>query len=216
MEFTFVLSLVVFTIQINSCKNNNFNKIIFSVGFIIFLVGLTFLFEMLGELRMKDNLEFSISEYGQMRSTNKTIAWFFGYILAGYHNLALVIDSKFSNGFHFNWAGPLLHVLKIREYTEIDDYPYIGRFNLGTGFRSFVIDYGPFFGLCFGVMSIFPFIFLIKKIKTLSLKISGILLFVVCLFQTIITDRFYNPPFLFIFASIILLDILARKKISIN
>jgi oligosaccharide repeat unit polymerase len=111
---------------------------------VLWMASIWALFFVYGEWRQGG--DFSISEYGEMLIESNAIAWFFGYFLVNYDNLALIIMEGFSNNSLTNVFGPFLQTLQIMHYEQIDDYTYVGRFNLGTALRPYVIDFGPWLG----------------------------------------------------------------------
>jgi oligosaccharide repeat unit polymerase len=102
------------------------------------------LFVIYGEWRQ--GMDFSISEYGEMLFDSNTLAWIFGYFLVNFDNLALLIMEGFHNSAISNIFGPLFQTLQIMNFDEVDDYLYVGKFNLGTALRPFVLDFGPWVG----------------------------------------------------------------------
>lgn len=90
--------------------------------------------------------DFSIVEYGELMVDSNVLAWVFGYFLVNYDNLALLIMENFKNDSVSNVFGPLLQTLQISKFAAVDDYLYVGKFNLGTGIRPYVLDFGPWAG----------------------------------------------------------------------
>jgi oligosaccharide repeat unit polymerase len=178
----------------------------FSIIWLVFIV--------YGEWRQGD--EFSISEYGEMLIDSNVIAWIFGYFLVNYDNLALIIMNDFRNDSLTNIFGPLLQTLQILNYEEIDDYLYVGRFNLGTALRPFVLDYGPWFGgLAFSLL--LSLVLLLPNLCRFSSSRFAILIsltYMTLLFP--VTSRIELPAYVFPLILIIIFDRFFRVKFARN
>ena len=84
-------------------------------------------------------------------------------MLVNFDNLSLVIEDRFNNESFSNLLGPS-PFFQITEYDEIDNYPYVGKFNLGTAFRTFFMDFGPYLGVI--IFSIIWFLLFLNFMKT--------------------------------------------------
>lgn len=167
-------------------------------------IAIWLIFVIYGEWRQGD--DFSISEYGGMLIDSNAIAWVFGYFFVNLDNLALVIMENFKNDSITNVFGPLLQSLQILDYKEIDDYPYVGKFNLGTALRPFVIDYGPWLGgiafaLIWSLVLLLPNLCYFASTR-IAIVIS--LAYMSLLFP--VTGRMEQPPYLIPLLLIILSD----------
>ena len=199
--FEFFIYFIFASVLISNRKYFGFSvrkKHVFSLAMIWLL------FVIYGEWRQGD--DFSISQYGGMLFESHTLAWIFGYFLVNLDNLALVIMENFHNHSVTNVFGPILQSLQILNYKEIDDYLYVGKFNLGTALRPFVIDYGS----CLGG-------FVFAMLWSLALLLPNLCYFSSTRFAVIIslaymsllfpvTGRIEQPPYLFPLLLIIFVD----------
>ena len=167
-----------------------------------------------GEWRQGD--DFSISEYGEMLIESNAISWIFGYFLVNYDNLALLIMNDYRNDSLTNIFGPLLQTLQILKYENIDDYLYVGRFNLGTALRPFVLDYGPWLGgLAFSIL--LSLVLLLPNLCRFSSSRFAILIsltYMTLLFP--VTSRIEVPAYIFPLILIIIFDRYFRVKFAKN
>lgn len=167
----------------------------------IFLFGV---FILSGNLRQ--GYEFSIVEYGEMKFDSNVLAWFFGYFLANFDNLALLIGEQYRNDAFSNSFGSILQTLQISKFEHVDDYLYIGKFNLGTAFRPFVLDYGVWGGgivfmFLWSLILILPF-WCRKPTSRYAIQI----LIAYSAFCLPITSRIEQPPYLFALIWILIAD----------
>jgi hypothetical protein len=172
---------------------------IVSLGILFF-----WFFIVYGNLRQGSN--FSIVEYGEMKLESNVLAWFFGYFLANFDNLALLIGEQYTNTAFSNTFGSILQTLKIAKFEHVDDYLYIGKFNLGTAFRPFVLDYGVWGGgLVF--LSLWSLI-LVSPVwcRKSASRYAIQLLIAYSAFCLPITSRIEQPPYLFALIWILIAD----------
>lgn len=208
-----ILIYIIFTlIIINSKKYGSRFKI--KKSHVASLASLWFFFFIYGQWRQGDG--FSITEYGEMKTDSSFLSWIFGYFLVNFDNLALIIMKNYKNNSLSNIFGPLLQTLQLANYDEIDDYLYVGRFNLGTGLRSFVLDYGAWLG---GIAFSVVWTFWIAAVGFCSFekhKFSVLLLIAYVGFCLPITGRLLEPPYLFPLIIILISDKLAWIKLKIK
>lgn len=103
--------------------------------------------------RFRQGNGFDVSKYGEMTVSSPVTAWIFGYTLVNFDNLYMVVEQEYKNGSPSNVLGPTLGFFQLRNYVEVDDYPYVGKFNLGTAIRPFVLDFGLEGGIIvFGIL----------------------------------------------------------------
>ena len=162
--------------------------------------------------------DFNIAEYGKMRSDNAAVSWIFGYFLVNFDNLTLIISQKFQNNALTNVFGPLLQTLQINQYYEVNDYLYVGRFNLGTALRSYVMDFGPWWGgFVFSAVWIF-WLKILDFCTFLKSKFTILLLITYAGFCFPITGRLEEPTYLIPLFVIFILDIVGgirlRRKLA--
>lgn len=185
------------------------------VGFvlksIVLAIGLICIFLIYGEWRQE--ADFSIVDYGEMLVNSKALAWIFGYFLVNFDNLALLIHEHFNNGAMTNLFGSLLQTLQLMKFEAVDSYLYVGRFNLGTALRPYVLDFGGWIGggifAVTWILTIMVFDYCRysahKYVITLMLFYIG--------FCLPITSRLEQPPYLFVMLFVMLLDFAGRYKI---
>ena len=186
-------------------------KINFLKHFLFALSGLLF-FVLYGQWRQGS--AFSIVIYGQVKYDNPAIAWFFGYFLVNFDNLALVIMKEYQNFSLTNVFGPLLQSLQIVKYLDISEYPYVGAFNLGTEFRPYVIDYGTWVGG--GVFAFLWSICLASTTYCVSLKGKWAIIMLLAYIGLCLpmTSRLLEPPYLFSLILVTVLDNLNIEKLK--
>ena len=198
-----ILIYFIFALILISYRKNYVFRL--NIRHIFLLLMIWVLFFLYGEWRQGE--EFSISEYGGMLVESNFLAWIFGYFFVNFDNLALIIMENFQNGSATNVFGPLLQTLQIIDYKEVDEYLYVGKFNLGTALRPFVIDYGPWFGgVTFGLL--WSFVLLIPNLCRFSSTRFAILIslaYMSLLFP--VTGRIEQPPYLFPLLILALLDL---------
>lgn len=162
------------------------------------------LFVLYGEWRQEAG--FSIVSYGKMLVNSTSLAWIYGYFLVNFDNLAMVVAQDYQNKGFSNVLGPLIQSLQIAPFDAVDAYPYVGRFNLGTALRPFLID----FGLWTGVLSFALFWYLmlssLKWCKSDNARTAIILYIAYCAFCFPISGRLEQPPYLLAFFMIIVFD----------
>lgn len=141
--------------------------------------------------------DFSIVEYGEMLIDSNVLAWIFGYFLVNYDNLALLVMENFKNESTSNLFGSLIQTLQLGKFDFVDDYLYVGKFNLGTAIRSYVLDFGPWVGgLVFAVIWILV-VASPSFCRSKGTQYAAILLIAYIGFCLPITGRMEQPPYLF-------------------
>lgn len=204
--------ILLASILINSKKNSSRFKL--SLKHYLFFSSLWIFFIIYGQWRQ--GADFSISEYGEMRSVNSTMAWIFGYFLVNFDNLALIIEQNYYNHSLTNVFGPLLQTFQITPYLEVDDYLYVGRFNLGTALRPFVLDYGPWVaGFVFTILwsfwiKVMDFCAFEKSKYTILLLLSYVG------FCLPMTGRMEQPPYLVPLLLIVGIDWVGNLRLKIR
>jgi len=182
-------------------RGNLRKKILKSMLLIAAVVGL---FVGYGNWRQGD--EFSISEYGELLIDSNALGWIFGYFLVNFDNLALIIIEQYKNEATSNVFGSIIQTLQITKFDQVDDYLYVGKFNLGTAFRPFVMDFGLLGGgLVFFLLwtMVLTALSLTKKIAS-RYAIAALLAYWAFCFP--ITSRIEQPPYLFVLVWILLAE----------
>lgn len=190
-------------------------KILF-FGILIFLV-----FSLFGNLRESNEYyftdrgftKFNVYEYMRIKVPlpnflKDIFSWFWGYFPASIHNLNLLIIENFKNDISYNTLGPILQSLKIKEFTSVDNYLYIGRVNAGTALRVWILDFGGFFGPLF--FSIYWSIIAKLPLKNINQqsRTALMLLVIYCGFCIPLASRIEITPFI---ASILFLYFYQKK-----
>ncbi len=197
----FLIYFIFGLILKNYYKNNKF---VINIRYIFLILIVWLIFYIYGEWRQGD--DFSISDYGMMIIDSSFVAWFFGYFIVNYENLALIIMNNYSNDSITNIFGPFLQVLQISRYEQIDDYIYVGRFNLGTALRPFVLDFGPWFG---GVAFTFLYSVLLLLPNLCKFMSTRTAIFIaLCYFAFLfpVTGRLEQPAYIIPLAMILVAD----------
>lgn len=181
-------------------KNNNkyFLKLI-----ILFLL-IVCVFIAYGSWRQ--GAEFSISEYAEIYIDSETVGWIFGYFLVNFDNLALLINEEFQNKAFTNTFGSLLQTLQIMKFYNVDDYLYVGKFNLGTALRPMIIDYGVWIG---GLVFMFMWSLVMLAPSFCKNAVTRNAIIVLITYYTFclpIASRLEEPPYLFAMIWILFAD----------
>ena len=138
-----VIGILLYLAFLNSIlKNNNGYVKLFYKKTLKHMLVLFFLFVFLGQIRMSGG-NFDISEYGLFRYNNVALNWLYGYAFVNLDNLQLSIskDTPSYSGAHtFQAFNPFLG--RRTDTKALNKYHYIGKFNLGTGFRPYYLDWG--------------------------------------------------------------------------
>jgi hypothetical protein len=150
--------------------------------------------------------DFSIVDYGEVLVDSNALAWVFGYFLVNYDNLALLIMENFTNQAASNVFGPMLQTLQIEKFTAVDDYLYVGKFNLGTGIRSFVLDFGPWAGGAIFALMWTAVMALPGLCRSTNARFAATALVAYMGFCLPITGRIEEPVYLFPLIWIIIAD----------
>lgn len=158
--------------------------------------------------------DFSIVEYGEVLVDSNALAWVFGYFLVNFDNLALLLMENFKNDAGSNLFGSLLQTLQIDTYKAVDDYLYVGKFNLGTGLRPYVLDFGPWaggaiFALLWMALMAMPGLCRSKDARFATMALVGYMGF--CL---PITSRIEQPPYLFALIWILVADSFTMRRVT--
>lgn len=149
-------------------------------GFIVLLI----LFDLAGEYR--EGSDFSIHDYGKFsKDIPASIAWLWGYVIVNLDNLVVILNDEHDFSFKMlqNFSLTIFSLLG-NDVTDYQDLPYIGRFNLPTGFGFVAYDFG-YFGILAFTTIVFLFLNLVKKMSYGSIGwsvayiffIEGILIF---------------------------------------
>ena len=148
------------------------------IRFSVFIVVLIQAFLVFSRFRQGEG--FDVSEYGEMAVSNPIAAWTFGYTLVNFDNLYMVVEQDYKNGSPSNILGPTLGFFQLRDYVEVDDYPYVGKFNLGTALRPFVLDFGLEVGIIvFGILwSLYERFYFKSKTKSRRTLAQVILIYI--------------------------------------
>lgn len=163
-----------------------------------------FIFIVYGNWRQGSS--FSIVEYGEMSVDSNFLAWIFGYFLVNFHNLALLIVKNFQNGSISNVLGSLIQTLQLGVFEFVNDYPYVGKFNLGTAIRPFILDFGPWLGGLVFALTWVVMVAMPSLCKTRQTQYALIALIAYTAFCLPITSRIEQPPYLFPLIWIVLND----------
>jgi hypothetical protein len=163
---------------------------------------------------IRQGSDFDISEYGEAKGNYGYLTWFFGYFLVNFDNLALIIENNFVNGAQSNVFGSILQTLQITEFESVDEYLYVGKFNLGTAFRPYIMDFGFVYG---GLAFVFAWYICLRQcyiVKNLSNFYSILFLLIYIAITIPITSRIEQPPYLFALILLRINDyrIVARAK----
>ncbi len=179
-------------------------------GFLI----LIFVFVVYGNIRQGE--QFSITEYAMIDIDSSFLGWIFGYFLINYDNLALIINENYHNNAFTNVFGSILQTLQISEFVHVDDYLYVGRFNIGTALRPYILDYGYILGtLFFGLVWII-FLVIPRFSLSISARYSCLLLISYIALCFPITSRLEQPPYLFPFIFFTFIKDIRSKKRNLS
>lgn len=175
------------------------------------LVSLLLVFSLLGNIRQGE--DFNINEYTASKIDNSAVNWLYGYYFVNFDNLALSIVEDpiyFEGKRSFMFLTQLLGNKLSQE--DFDDYSYIGRVNLGTGFRDFTLDWGMVLGT--GALSflVFVYMFFMNSIQTdLYTLYKCLFLTYVALFPMVNRLSDFIPFFISVF--IVGVDLMLRAKV---
>jgi hypothetical protein len=150
--------------------------------------------------------DFSIVDYGEVLIDSNALAWVFGYFLVNFDNLALLINENFRNDSFSNILGSILQTLQIQKYENVDDYLYVGKFNLGTAIRPFVLDFGAWVGGATFIVLWAFFLITSSWCKKPSTHYAVLMLITYSAFCFPITGRIEQPPYLFSLIWILMAD----------
>tara|TARA_B100001989_G_C24551861_1_gene475907 strand:+ start:52765 stop:53991 length:1227 start_codon:yes stop_codon:yes gene_type:complete len=216
MEYFFYIIMAYFiqseTIDFLKEKSVIFYKKIFKLlkrNFLYLFFGSNaiFIFILLGQIRMRGE-DFNAFEYAQIDINiplilQPTISWLWLYLIANMHNLRLIIDESFTNDAFSNVFGGLLSAFKIVDYVEGNSYIYIGKTNLGTALRTWIMDFGPERGIIFFGLAWSLIILIYLNTKNIHIRSSLSITIIYYGFIIPITSRIeevvYLAPILFLF-----------------
>jgi hypothetical protein len=185
-----------------SSGQQGYYKRIFKSFFLVALVIGAFI----GYGNWRQGAEFDIVDYGEMEVESNVLAWMFGYFLVNFDNLALLISAQYKNEAFSNTFGSILQTLQIAKFDQVNDYLYVGKFNLGTAFRPFVLDYGVWFG---GVIFVLLWAMVLLSpswCKKSAARYALHALIAYSAFCLPITSRIQDPPYLFALIWILVAD----------
>lgn len=178
----------------------------------IFIFIVVFAFSTLGNIREGD--DFDIKDYSESKLQSPTLNWLFAYFAINYDNLATILineDYRYNPSFTL---GSILGVFGLKGSWYDESYDYIGKLNLGTGFRDYLMDYGPFWGPL--ILSLYFFIaarlfsrssWRVPGIATKALVVYGIAFFPM-------VNRFSGIPYLFSLLGTYIVDRRTRPRRS--
>lgn len=201
---SFMLEIIIYwglAILAISAEKESLRKMILKL--ILFFAAVVGIFIGYGNWRQGN--DFSISEYGKLFIDLDVIGWIFGYFLVNFDNLALIVIEQYKNEAASNVFGSIIQTLQIAKFDQADDYIYVGKFNLGTAFRPFVMDFGILGGGLVFFLMWTTFLTALSLTKTIASRYATAALLVYCAFCFPITSRLEQPPYLFAFIWILLL-----------
>jgi hypothetical protein len=155
--------------------------------------------------------DFSIVEYGDLVIDSNALAWVFGYFLVNFDNLALIMMEGYSNQARSNAFGSLMQTLQLGTFDKVDDYLYVGKFNLGTALRPFVLDFGPWAGGIAFALLWMGFVASPALCRSAGTRLAATALVAYAAFCLPITGRIEQPPYLFALIWILLIDRFAHR-----
>lgn len=178
-----------------------FNRMFKAALLSVLIVGI-----FIGYGNWRQGSDFSIVEYGEMTVDSNVLAWIFGYFLVNFDNLALLLSEQYTNSAFSNTFGSILQTLQIAKFEQVDDYLYVGKFNLGTAFRPFVLDYGVWVGGLVFLM-LWTFVLLLPSFcRNSASRYALYALIAYSAFCLPITGRIEQPPYLFALIWILIAD----------
>lgn len=192
---------------------SNYKFIIYFIIINFFIISL-YLFDIAGTFR--EGADFSIHEYGKF-STDipSSIAWLWGYVIVNLDNLVLILNDEhmFSNKMLQNFSITLFSLLGY-DTSSYQDLPYIGRFNLPTGFGFIAYDFG-YFGVIIFMIVLFISLNLVKKMSNFSIEWRvGYIFFIVGILIFPISNWFISSRGILTILSVIILSKLITQKYS--
>lgn len=131
-----------------------FGKFSIKKNFILICITLIF-FGIMGNIR--NGQDFNISEYASMKTNNKIISWIYTYVGPNYDNLALQIEQGDPTNTLSNTLSPIITVLNLEEKISWFNrsYIYIGKLNIGTIYRDYVVDVGKYLSVIIFIITMF-------------------------------------------------------------
>ena len=202
---SFMLELIFYwgfaSLVSSSAQHGYYKRLLKSSLVVMLVVGI-----FIGYGNWRQGSDFSIVDYGELAIDSNALAWVFGYFLVNFDNLALLITEQYKNTALSNTAGSLLQTLQIAKFDQVDDYLYVGKFNLGTAFRPFVLDFGVWIG---GLVFVFlwSLVLLSPSWCRQSTSRHGLhALIAYSAFCLPITSRIEQPPYLFALIWILVAD----------
>ncbi|OEF47203.1 oligosaccharide repeat unit polymerase [Vibrio splendidus] len=167
-------------------------------------------FSVLGGIRQGE--EFSINDYTASKVDNQAINWLYGYYFVNLDNLALSVSK---DDVSYDYKRSLLFVSQLLgtkpTQTDLNLYSYIGKLNLGTGFRDFSLDWGVYLGGIVLSILIMFYLFLLKLVRSdLSILYQALILTYIALFPMV--NRFSGFIPFFVFSVIVFVDFYFVRK----
>lgn len=199
-----------FASLVSSSRQQGYYKRLFKSLLLVALVFGIFI----GYGNWRQGSDFSIVEYGELAIDSNVLAWIFGYFLVNFDNLALLVSEQYKNAAFSNTFGSVIQTLQIAKFDQVDDYLYVGKFNLGTAFRPFVLDFGIWMG---GLVFVFLWSLVLLSpswCKRVASRHALHALIAYSAFCLPITSRIEQPPYLFALIWILVADrlVLIRRR----
>ena len=191
----------------SSGQGGHFRRLMKPLSLVVLVVGI-----FIGYGNWRQGSDFSIVEYGELAIESNALAWAFGYFLVNFDNLALLIAEDYRNNAFSNTFGSILQTLQIAEFKQVDDYLYVGKFNLGTAFRPFVLDYGVWVG---GLVFLALWTLALTSPSWCRKLASRHALYALLIYSALclsITSRIEQPPYLFALIWILISDRISLFK----
>ena len=170
------------------------------------------LFSVLGQLRQGD--DFDINKYSEMDVNNNVLGWLYSYVPINLDNLAIEIEKGTPSYTPSNTLRSPIEVFQLDDDLLWFDlsYEYIGKLNLGTGVKDFILDWGPLGAL----VSICILFIMINSMYCRAYK-TGIAYVARSYILTstsllLLTNRFLQTGPIFIFVALILIDLYVSNR----
>lgn len=175
-----------------------------------FFIFLIMTFSILGSIRQ--GADFDINEYTYSKIDNKAVNWLYGYYFVNFDNLMLSMEN---DDVSYDYKRSFIFVSQILgtkpSQTDLNIYTYIGKLNLGTGFRDFYLDWGAYLGTLMLSFLVMFYTLLSLLIKTrLYILYQALLVTYIALFPMVNRLSGFIPFFVFTF--VLLLDFVFRKN----
>jgi len=192
----------------SSGQQGYYKRLFKSLLLVVFVFGI-----FIGYGNWRQGSDFSIVEYGELAVDSNVLAWIFGYFLVNFDNLALLVSEQYKNAAFSNTFGSIIQTLQIAKFDQVDDYLYVGKFNLGTAFRPFVLDFGIWIG---GLVFVFLWSLVLLSPSWCRRSATRHALHALIAYSAFclpITSRVEQPPYLFALIWILIADhkVIARR-----